>query len=414
MHYKKILETFNKLKRSKYKNKEFDISVHNLHQTILNEEKSINYNKLKSIIAHTILLFLSLISVLIAKIKNVKKVNYFIVTDNLSIDIKSKNIIKNLNQGNYLNLIRNNNFIKSIYIFFKYKNVVFYQSIFIFYDIRNSLSNKKIKDKFLAIHDKNKYKVFLLKKIFTFLKIKKLITIDDYREMQIFIKVCKDTDVKSTGYQHARFSEHKIALSYDCYDNYIVWTKYFKKRLLKINKNYKNKIFINNFRNFSFKKNKPQKKNNNIIFFCEDYMNENKVINFLKKINDIKEFKLHVKIKDSLIMSKLLNNFLEANNITVIKNKNLDDAVKEFKPVIFLASQSNVLIEATLYDAIPIMLDTDNDYSYDLINENLAFKINLHNNLRIKLLNIYKNQKFKNKVFKIVWNFKNEKIKNIF
>ena len=74
--------------------------------------------------------------------------------------------------------------------------------------------------------------------------------IDDYREIQSFIKICKKLNIKSIGYMHSRFSKYRVSLRYECFDKYIVWTDFFKKKLIKINPKYKNKILVKNFRKF--------------------------------------------------------------------------------------------------------------------------------------------------------------------
>ena len=70
--------------------------------------------------------------------------------------------------------------------------------------------------------------------------------IDDYREIQIFIRICKKLKIESIGYMHSRFSKYRVSLKYDCFDKYIVWTNYFKKKLIEINSNYKNKVLVSN------------------------------------------------------------------------------------------------------------------------------------------------------------------------
>ena len=67
-------------------------------------------------------------------------------------------------------------------------------------------------------------------KIFKFLKIKKFLSIDDQRIMQVFLKACKELKIETFGYMHYKFSKYVIGIKYLSFDNFIVWSDYFKKK----------------------------------------------------------------------------------------------------------------------------------------------------------------------------------------
>ena len=55
-------------------------------------------------------------------------------------------------------------------------------------------------------------------------------------------------------------------------------------------------------------------------------------------------------------MSKTFINFLETYKFKILPNKPIKYLVKKLKPSAFMAAHSNVLIESSLYNAIPILL----------------------------------------------------------
>jgi hypothetical protein len=230
-------QTYKKLKilsKSVYANKIYEISFHEFFFALLNKNIIIHkkYNRFLSFTANSILFFLSYITICKSKIFSIKKVNYFIATNSKSIDIRSKNILNMLDDNQYINIVRTKNFKDSIKIYFNFKNIIFFNSLFIFYK-----SKKKNNSEYSVlenIHSKNFYKYLILKKLFSDLKIYKLLMIDDYREMQIFIKVCNELKIKSVGYQHSRFNKFLFSIKYDCFDKYIVWTNFFKKKTYHI------------------------------------------------------------------------------------------------------------------------------------------------------------------------------------
>ena len=251
-------------------------------------------------------MLLSYATILKARAMGIKKFNYFIITDKNIIDSRSNNILNKLNYAEYLNCVRTKDFITSIKVYFKLKNIIFYHSLFFYYDLRSFFLTSN-KNQLLKIHSKNIYKYYTLKKIFSFLKLKKFMMIDDYREMQIFIKICKELNIQSLGYQHSRFNKYIFALKYGCFDKYIVWTPFFKKKLLSLNKDYKKKIIVNNFRKFLV--NKSKNKNNNLIYFVDDFVDTKKIILYLSKLNKLKNYNLFIKLKSNSFMSKTFINF---------------------------------------------------------------------------------------------------------
>ena len=112
-----------------------------------------------------------------------------------------------------------------------------------------------------------KKSLYLISFFIKFSKIKKLITIDDYRYIDFFSKLSKLNRIKSHGYMHGRFSLHlKIQkkLFQHEYDFYYVWSKYFKKKIIRHNKRYNDQnVFIkkpNYISNLNLKKINYKKK----------------------------------------------------------------------------------------------------------------------------------------------------------
>lgn len=236
--------------------------------------------------------------------------------------------------------------------------------------------------------------------------------IDDYREMQIFIKICSELKIKSIGYQHSRFNKFLLPLKYECFDKYIVWTNFFKKKLLLFNKSYKNKILINNFRNFSLVQNYKSK--NNLIYFVDDYLDEKVIIKYLEKLNKLKNFKLFIKLKFNSEIPDNFIKYLKIKNFTILPNISINQIIRSIKPAGFLAAHSNILMESTLFDIAPILLKTKTDYSYDLIDEKLVFHLNLKDNFDKKIKKFVQNKKRISIIRNKIWTFKNERINQLF
>ncbi len=410
--YKNILINYEDLRKKKYKDKKFDINSFDFFEYLVEKKKHFREKIYRpNFFSHILFAILTLLTVLKAKILNINKVHYFVVSNNLNV-FRSQNIIEKIKNEKVINIIRTNSFLTAFKVFFKYENVIFHNSINFFSKI---FFSKKFKDDFEKINYINLKKIKFYKKIFGFLKIKRLIMIDDYREIQQFLFVCKKLKVFSIAYQHSRFSKYRVSLKYLTFDKYIVWNNYFKRKLIKINRYYKGKIVINNFRNFkAINESVNYSKLNiaKIIYFADDKLDFKIIEKCLYKIISLDNFELIIKLKSNSLSNFQLIEFSRKNRLKLLTDISMKDLVKKNKPDIFLAAHSNVLIESSLYNCTPVLLKSNNDYSFDLIKEKLVFSLNHRDNFRKKMNYFLSNKTFKKKIYKKIWNIKNIKNEN--
>jgi hypothetical protein len=410
--HKKILKRFDSLEKSKF-GEEYNISKNHLHYLILNKKDFLNLKfSILGLLANLILLKLSLISILICKIKRIKIANYFIVFPKSlgKYDNRSSYILKNFDLNNSLNIIRCVSFIDSICAYFKYPNVIFYLS---FQYFNQSFFSKKVSfiEKYKMLHKTEKKNFLTTKKIFKFLKIKRFISIDDQRVIQMFLEVCKVLQISSFGYMHYKFSRFVVGIKYLCFDHFFVWSKYFKRKLIDVNKNYKyKKIFITGY---------PKKKINSLkqnkislLYLVDLNLNFNEIKKIIKKIIYNKNIKLFIKLKPQLNINKKWITFCNDNKIKCFSDENLNYINFKYNIDYFIATISTAVLESTLYKAMPIKLITKNDFADDLLKDKVVQKAS---NLR-DILNIVKKKPSKkkiNSIFVKVWGKKKYSSNNI-
>ena len=400
--HKKIISKFNRLENKYFSDSSFQISKNHLHLLIWNTKYNSSNFKISGFLSNSILLILSIITIFVCKIKKIKIANYFIVHKNKngSYDFRSDYILKNYNFKNSLNIIRCSTFIDSLKAYFKYPNVIFYLSIDYF---NSSFSFKKgsIKEHYIVLHQKEKKNYKFIKKIFIFLNIKKFLSIDDQRVIQVFLKVCYDLKIKSFGYMHYKFTNYVVGIKYLCFDYFIVWSEYFKKKLIEVNKEYKSKkIFISGY----FKKELPKSTNNksiNILYIIDMDLDFKSTIQLLKKLNNQKNINLYVKLKPQKQESKweiFCNNY----KIKYFKQETLDQVNKAKKFDFFIANISTAILEASLYCAMPLKLQSKNDFADDLFRDKVVKKIKNVNDI-IRVTKRKPSKKEINKIFYMVW-----------
>lgn len=397
-----------------------EVSAHYLYELCLNKKLIFKINSV-SIFFHIFLLILSIFSIISSRIKRVNKGYYFVIFNNSLNDPRSLNIQNKINLNKYINFVRTKSFLTSLKVFFKYPNVVFFQSIFVFSYFVNFriIKEDTVQRKYEFITSVKKFQYKCIERIFYFLRIKRFIMMDDYREIQGFIKICEDLNIYSVAYMHSRFSKYRVALAYKVFDKYIVWSDFFKKQLININFKYKNRILINNFNFYKkyqkFINNKNLKKIK-ILYFFDMYMDFFSVKFYLDQLINNKDFEIYFKIKNNENPDQNLFNYALFNNIHIFKNESLKHVINKIKPQIFMATNSNVLLEATLYNCFPVLIKTKNDYSLDLVKNNVVILFNKKTDICRSIVNLVKKNYLKNNIYKKIWgltNNNNSKLKKI-
>ncbi len=395
------------LYRKKFYDQKYNISSSELFELILT--KKINKPKFHffEFLTNLISLILSIITIVKCKFLNLNKANYFIIFNNNFSDPRSNNINMKINLDKRVNIIKVSGLSLSLLTFFRFKNVIFHESIVYFSRFFFKEKKFSLLEKYRNIHKCKTRQHFVYYKIFKFLKIKKFIMIDDYREIQIFINICKKLNIKSIGYMHSRFSKYRVSLKYDCFDKYIVWTDYFKKKLIKINPRYKNKILINNFRNFKKISYSKKFKDLVILFFSDSMMDYKSVIGYLDQLKK-KDVKILVRLKSNQYENINFLKYIKNNDLLKTEEKNIGDIIKKYNPNFFLATNSNVLLESTLYNCFPIILKTKNDYSFELIKDKVVIPYSSKNNFYFFLKNLQNKKYLIDKIYNRIWKSTNK------
>jgi len=406
-----IFKKFVKL-RAQLNDKDYNMSDFYLYELL--SGKNINDSqKITGFILNQILNILSTITIIKCKIFKIKKLNYIIAnTGNpREIDFRARNIINRINLHNCINLIRNKSFISSIIFYFNYPNIIFYSGI------ESLFIGFKEKDNLNKIQRYNQYHKSILRtrnffeKIIIFLNLRKILMIDDQRLYPIFLNIASKNNIKTFGYMHYKFTKYVIPTSKYEFDNFLVWSDYFKKKLFNINKNYKKKNLFCYKSNYEKIITNNKKGKEGILYIIDQDANLDyfqKLYNYLDK----DKYNLYLKFKPQNSINYYWKNFCRKNNIIFFENDNLHYILKNYKLSFFIASISSLLLEATLYNCLPIKIKTSNDFFDDVINDKVVQLLDLKKFKEINSLlqnMLEKKGALIKKISKKVWNIKNNK-----
>jgi hypothetical protein len=313
--------------------------------------------KLNKKLYKLLILFLSSFNILKSKIKKIEVANYFIIeTANNRIDRRSIPYFKIINLNNTINIIRQHEFSKDLF--------------FLMLKIPNSVSFSLIQEL-----EKSYFKNSLIKKLFIFLNIKKIILIDDYRVMKIFSNVCKDLSIFSIIYMHGKLSKNSQFLKDSKFSKYIVWSDYFKSQIHKANHRYKpGEVVVLGHPHLKKINTKKNNKIRNCLILDEDYIQFNEIKNYLTKIVNLKQIKFFLKKKITRELPSDYYNFCKKNKVKIIDNKNFYKSIITFNIDSVIAFTSTGLLESSYYNLLPIKLKNKRDDLDHFVKDGMIFQ----------------------------------------
>ena len=179
---------------------------------------------------------------------------------------------------------------------------------------------------------------------------------------------------------HYKFSKFIVGIKYLCFDNFLVWSDYFKKKLIEVNKNYKyKKIFISGLRDKNYKK-KSYENKINILYIIDLDLKFKSTSDLLKKLNTKKNINLYVKLRPQ-VAETIWEQLCIKEKIRYFKFENLDKVNQLVRIDYFIGNISTAILEAPLYRAMPLKIISKNDFADDLIKDKVVKKVRNFNDI---------------------------------
>ena len=324
-----------------------------------------------------IILFLSLINIWKCRKLNIKKANYFIIKDTKDlIDPRSIRFanLKKKNLSKSLNFVRSVSFRLSFKSLFNLKNIVVIDVLHDLISQKNRILKKK------PIETKREY-ARNITLIIKFSKINEFKMIDDYRVMPLFLPILNKLKIYSIGYMHGRISKdlnYQKNLQLFKFNKYYVWNKYFKKKILQINKKYQNKeIFIKNpLKKYTIKN---VVKMDGLCLIAEDNIKLETYTKIIAQLKRQKRFKIYFKFRPNNELNRNLLNFLKKNNIQYFYKENTYKLFSQYNIKILFAFNSSLLIECSYYNVIPIMIYYNKSTLREYVKDRIVFGCKINN-----------------------------------
>jgi hypothetical protein len=388
MLYKNSLIFYNKYVKKASDNKLFLCRMELLFRNFIVpnievKKASIKQNKMINPKLYLVYLFLAcytLFNIFLLKLKKIDSAHYLIDIKNSKdfYDFRSKEVLEISPPQTSANFMHLNNAKYSLKTLHRKSNVIYFETIY--YVLKPFLktkrfeyvkSNNNFANEILEAHQEYYndsyyiYKVALW--ILDFLNIKILISLDDTRYSNEINLASKDLNIKTIGYMHGIFNEYDLGVFEFPFDQYLVWSDYFKEKVLKLSNKYKqdNIEVIGHFR--IKEKFEEVKEKTNILWLGESNINYEEVFPF---INKLIEDGHKVYFKDKPSSNNKLSDFLQKNIIYDDSNSFFECLLKNNIGVV-LGTHSTALMESWIVGVPSLVLKCSFDYGSHLWEDEL-------------------------------------------
>ncbi len=215
---------------------------------------------LKRPVVHLILGLVSLVTLLRARWKGIHTAHYLIDIDNDAsvYDFRSKYILEYLQPQQSINFFHTANPRYSIRTLLQHANPFYFESFYYWaslflrtadepplefsardwYDEEQSRFQELLTQYRQVVADSHR-KVNLIRRILRFLRIRQFVFIDDSRHTNELLLACRREGIPTLAYMHAPFKEFFVGLCHTPFDHYLVWSEYFKNKLMTLNPSYR-------------------------------------------------------------------------------------------------------------------------------------------------------------------------------
>jgi hypothetical protein len=330
---------------------------------------------------YLILAFYTLFNLLLLKCKKIDKAHYFVDINNSKnyYDFRSKEILEVVPPESSANFMHISNVKYSLKTLHRKSNAIYFEAIY--FVLKPFLKSKRFKyiesgNKFsnevLEVHQQyynDSYYIHkVVKWVLKFLNIKTFISLDDSRYSNEIIVASSDLNIRKIGYMHGRFNEYHLGIFEFPFDKYLVWSSYFKNKLLDISSRYK-KEDIEVVGHFRIKeKLKDVQEKRNILWLGESNIEYKEITPFIDEIIE-NGYNLYFKGKPG--NNNNLSDFLKNRNISIDNSSSFFECLTTNNIGLVVGTHSTALMESWIVGVPSLALKSSYDYGSHLWEDEL-------------------------------------------
>lgn len=335
----------------------------------------------KLYIFYLVLALQTLSNILILKFKKIDKAHYLIDVDNNAnfYDLRSKEILEISPLNSYVNFMHVSNLKYSLTSLNKKTNAIYFETIYYVlkpflkpkrfeYEKGNNNFANEVLEAYQDYYSDSFYIYKVTHWILNFLKIRTLFSIDDTRYSNEINLAARDLNIKSIGYMHGRFNEYHLGIFEFPFNKYLVWSNYFKNKLLENSNKYnQNDIEVVGHHRIKEGLNDVIDRKN-ILWLGESNLNYKEIEPFID--NTIANgYKVYFRGKPGT--NESLSDFIKQKNIILDASNSFFESLSNNNIGLVLGTHSTALLESWLVGVPSLALKCSYDYGSHLWEDGL-------------------------------------------
>jgi hypothetical protein len=324
---------------------------------------------------------LSLSNILRLKFSGIRIAQYLIDINNSKevYDYRSREILQILKPTDTVNFMHINDVKYSVSTANNKSNAIFFEAIY--YTLRPFMSKKKCTHR--STHNyfadivlkenqsyySDSYHLYtIVKWILNFLNIEKLIMLDDSRYTNELNLASKTLNISTVGYMHGRFNEYHLGLFEFPFDKYLVWSSYFKNKILSLSDMYRedNIEVVGHFR--LKEKQHSGTRGRNILWIGESNINYEEVMPYINMLTDSK---YNIFFRGKPGSNNTIYSFLTKHSIRIDGSNSYFESLIENNIGLVIGTHSTALLESWILEVPSLVLKCSYDYGSHLWEDGL-------------------------------------------
>lgn len=335
----------------------------------------------KLYLVHLVLALYTITNILLLKLKKIDKGHYLIDINNSEdfYDFRSKEILEISPPQTSANFMHLSNVRYSLTSLHRKSNAIYFETIyyvlrpflktkrFVFMKSDNNFANEVL-DVYQEYYNDSYYIYKIVFWILNFLKIKTFLSLDDSRYSNEINLASRDLNIKTIGYMHGRFNEYHLGIFEFPFNKYLVWSNYFKNKLLEISNKYnQNDIKVVGF--FRIKEILSEVKNRrNILWLGESNIKYEEIFPYIN--NTIANgHKVYFRGKPGT--NDNLSNFIQQKNIILDDSNSFYECLSLNNIGLVIGTHSTALMESWIVGVPSLAIKSSYDYGSHLWEDDL-------------------------------------------
>lgn len=213
--------------------------------------------------------------------------------------------------------------------------------------------------------------LWVLQSLFEGLQTRRLVLLDDPRNMPVYCRAARACGVQTIGYMHGKFNAFHVGLTVEAFDTYLVWGNYFKAKMEQMwDGRYPGRIVVSGLTRegvpYHLAGRRKQQDPLCVLWLDEDEVSLDEIQPFFMRLAETKGIKVILRLKPRTASRQAAFPVWYLSTFSRDDQGNFWQSLTHHGVDIVIGCHSTALLEAAMIGIAPLALETGFDYARDL------------------------------------------------